>query len=96
MMNGVEYLQKKLREKEKIISELKMNTNININEFDVEKSYVSKIQEKEASHQEVVEKYEKKIAELTEEVRNMKEAVKNQVKQSPEQEQVQKGYVAQL
>ena len=33
MMNGVEYLQKKLREKEKVISDLKRNTNIN--ELDV-------------------------------------------------------------
>ena len=47
MMNGVEYLQKKLKEKEKIISEMKLNNSV----IDIQKqSYLTKMQEQEVSH----------------------------------------------
>lgn len=40
-MNGVEYLQKKLKEKERIISEMKLNTSV----FDLQKnSYQTRLQ----------------------------------------------------
>jgi hypothetical protein len=46
-MNGVEYLQKKLKEKEKIISEMKVNQSV----IDLQKnSYLTKLQEQEVDH----------------------------------------------
>ncbi len=63
VMNGVEYLQKKLKEKEKLISEMKYNNSVN--EFQ-KQSIMVKLQEQESSHGVRVEVYEKKIAVLTE------------------------------
>lgn len=73
MMNGVEYLQKRLKEKDKIISEMRSNNSIN------EVNWQSAIEEqKENEHTYInkIEVYEHKIAELTEEVRNMKMLLK--------------------
>lgn len=73
MMNGVEYLQKKLRQKEKIISEMKYNNSVH--EFE-RQSIVIKLKEQESNHNARVEVYERKINALTEEVRQMKEILK--------------------
>lgn len=92
-MNGVEYLQKKLKEKEKIISDMKYNTSV----IDLQKqSYLTKMHEQEVSHNNRVEYYEKKIVTLTEEVRRMKDVVKTEGTRSPDQDSMQREYIAQL
>lgn len=86
-MNGVEYLQKKLKEKEKMISEMKYNNSVN--EFQ-KQSVMVKLQEQESDHHVKVEVYEKKIATLTDEVREMKDLIKAEQKRSPERENKEK------
>jgi hypothetical protein len=69
-MNGVEYLQRKLKEKERIISDMKYNTSMS--EFQ-KQSVVEKLKEQENHHANRIETYEMKIAALTKEVREMRE-----------------------
>ena len=73
MMNGVEYLQKRLKEKDKIISEMRSNNSLNEVNW---QSAIEKQRENEQTYINKIEVYEHKIAELTEEVRNMKMLLK--------------------
>lgn len=69
----MEYLQKRLKEKDKIISEMRSNNSVNEVNW---QSAIEKQRENEQTYINKIEVYEHKISELTEEVRNMKMLLK--------------------
>lgn len=61
-MNGVEYLQRRLKEKEKIIKDMKVSNSV----YDGQKqSVVDKLKQHERDNLEKIEAYEEKVAQLT-------------------------------
>ena len=72
---------------------MKYNTSI----IDIQKhSYLTKMQEQEVSYNNRVQFYQKRIGELTQEVRNMKDVVKGEGKKNLEGENQLKEYIGQL
>ena len=72
---------------------MKDNTSM----IDLQKqSYISKMHEQEHNHNKRIDQYEKKIALLAEEVRDMKELVRKEHRASPQNENRQKEYIGSL
>jgi len=79
-MNGVEYLQKKLKEKDKIIKDMRNNGSVH----EVQKhSVVEKLKQQERDNLEKIEAYEEKVAHLTQEVREMKHLLRIENRSPP-------------
>lgn len=72
-----------------------MKYSNSVSEFQ-KQSVVVRMQDQEHHHNTKVEVYERKIADLTEEVRKMKELVKGEQNKSPEKQAKEKEVIASL